>query len=251
MNVIQTKSFRLATYAQGNPDAKKFALVLPGKLETKDYTNMTSHVDYLVTKGFFALSFDPPGTWESPGEISLYTMTNYLKAINELIEHFGNKPTFVIGHSRGASMSIIATMQNSLIGGFAAVFPSLRVDGSWERSDTEKWKEQGYHISMRDLPPGGGPEIKEFRLPYSFYEDQLHYGTDIIDEVKKSDKPKLFFAGKHDPIVDPQVVKDIYAVAGDPKELYELDSDHDYRFHTTLIDEVNAVSGKFLDTYQL
>lgn len=251
MEMVRTPSFNLATYQQGDKNAEKFALVLPGKLDTKDYSNMISHVDFLATRGYLALSFDPAGTWESDGDISLYNMTNYLKAINELIEVFGNKPTFVIGHSRGGSMAIIAALQNPLITGFAAVFPSLRVDGSWERSDTEKWRQEGYHISMRDLPPGGGPEIKEFRLPFSFYEDQLQYGKNIIDELEKSPKPKLFFTGKKDPVVDPQFVRELATVAGEPKEIYELDSDHDYRFHTELIDEVNTTVDSFLDKYKI
>jgi hypothetical protein len=41
-------SLRLATYARGNEKAQKLALVLPGRLDTKDYTHMISHVDYLA-----------------------------------------------------------------------------------------------------------------------------------------------------------------------------------------------------------
>ena len=91
MHVIQTDSFEIAVYSKGDINSKKFALVLPGKLDTKDYFHMKSHVDYLAHLGFFALSFDPPGTWDSPGDIRLYTMTNYLKAIHELIAYFGNR----------------------------------------------------------------------------------------------------------------------------------------------------------------
>src|SRR3990167_9150866 len=118
--MIKTNSFTLATYQKGNPDSKKLALVLPGKLDTKDYAHMRSHVDFLANLGFFALSFDPPGTWESPGDISLYTTTNYLKAIDELIKHFGNKPTFIMGHSRGASISMMGASRNSKIMAYAA-----------------------------------------------------------------------------------------------------------------------------------
>lgn len=88
MNLLQLPSFTIATYMQGNPDAEKLALVLPGKLDTKDYAHMRSHVDFLAERGYLALSFDPAGTWESPGDISLYTLNNYLKTIDELIEHF-------------------------------------------------------------------------------------------------------------------------------------------------------------------
>ena len=69
MNLIKTESFQLATYSQGDSESKKLALVLPGKLDTKDYSHMKSHVKYLAIMGYFALSFDPPGTWESKGDI--------------------------------------------------------------------------------------------------------------------------------------------------------------------------------------
>lgn len=93
MNIIKTKNFELAVYTKGDQDSPKLALVLPGRLDTKDYIHNTSLVDYLASQSYIALSFDPPGTWESSGNIELYTTTNYLKAVDELIEHFGNKQT--------------------------------------------------------------------------------------------------------------------------------------------------------------
>ena len=92
MDLIKTKSFELAILAKGNRDSKKLAILIPGRLDTKNYANFISHAEYLASRGFFAVAFDPPGTWESPGGIDLYTTTNYIKAINELIEYFGNAP---------------------------------------------------------------------------------------------------------------------------------------------------------------
>jgi len=60
--IQQTRSFKLAAYIQGKPTADGLAIVLPGKLDTKDYAHMQSHVDFLAERGYLALSFDPPGT---------------------------------------------------------------------------------------------------------------------------------------------------------------------------------------------
>ncbi len=242
--LIKTDSFTLAAYSKGNPNSEKFALVLPGKLDTKDYAHMTSHVEYLSNKGYFALSFDPPGTWESPGDISLYNMTNYLKAVNELIKYYGNKPTFIMGHSRGASMAILAGLRNPYISSFASIFSSLMVEGYKDKSDTALWRKQGYLLEKRDLPPGGGPKVKEFKLPYSFFEDQLKYN--VTKDLQHSTKPKFFMLGKNDVLATPEVVKELYDIASQPKELYELDSGHDYRLHSELIEKVNKVVGDFL-----
>lgn len=62
MNIIKTKSFELAINVAGNENSEKLAIALPGRLDTKDYGCFNSHIEYLSARGFFAVSFDPPGT---------------------------------------------------------------------------------------------------------------------------------------------------------------------------------------------
>src|SRR3990167_8571891 len=121
MKFIKTKSFELAVYARGDEKASRVALVLPGRLDTKDYVHMTSHVDFLAKRGYHALSFDMPGTWESPGNIAEYTTTNYIKAVNELVDYLGNKPTLLLGHSRGGSVAILAGAVNKDVVGIIPI----------------------------------------------------------------------------------------------------------------------------------
>ena len=246
MSLIKTASFHVAIYSKGNPNSSKFALIIPGKLDTKNYANMVSHVNYMANKGYFALSFDPPGTWESQGDIKIYTMTNYLKAINEIISHYGNKPTVIIGHSRGGRMAELAGAINPHVEGFVSIMGTLRQENINIKKD--EWEEK-YAVSLRDLPPGGGEKIKKHVLPYSFYEDEINY--QLTDEIKHSKKPKLFFLGKRDTILNPQIIRDAYKLFSQPKELYELDSGHDYRLDLKIVDEVNNVIGNFLERYNL
>jgi pimeloyl-ACP methyl ester carboxylesterase len=204
---------------------------------------MKGHVDYLAKIGYFALTFDPPGTWKSPGDIRLYTTTNYLRAIDELINHFGNKPTIVIGHSRGATMAMLAASANPHIVAYVSIMSSFTNIGFGDKRD-EAWKKKGYIVSMRDLPPGGGPKEKRFELPYSFFEDQVPYK--MTREIKESVKPKLIILGKKDTLVPPESVRETYDLLSKPKEIYELDSEHDYRYSQKSIEEVNKVVGAFL-----
>lgn len=60
MDLVKTRSFNLAVYKKGDENSPKLALVMPGKLDTKDYSNMRRHVDYLAGLGHLAISFDPP-----------------------------------------------------------------------------------------------------------------------------------------------------------------------------------------------
>jgi pimeloyl-ACP methyl ester carboxylesterase len=233
--MIKTKSFELAVYQKGDENAEKLALILPGKLDSKDYAGMTSHVDMLADLGFFALSFDPPGTWESPGDISLYTMTNYLKAVDELIEYFGNKPTFIMGHSRGGSMSILASSRNPHITSYIAIMPGLG-----EATLTSLIQ----NTSMRDLPPGGGEKVKKFVLPDSFFEDEKKYR--ITDAVRNDKKPKLLIAGTQDILNPVGKVKETFDLLSEPKEFATIDYGHDYRLDAGKIEEVNEIIRSFL-----
>lgn len=238
MEVIRTASFELALVKRGDEKSEKLILCLPGRLDTKDYTHMRSHVDFFASKGYLAISFDPPGTWESPGDISLYTTPNYLKAVDELIEYYGNRPTVVMGHSRGGSIAMVAGINNKYITHFIAIMSHY--------GPSEKPIESGdVRVSYRDLPPGTGTtqERKRFDLPMSYFDDPTPY-TGLESCVK----PKLLFLGKHDVLVLPEEINGVYELAAEPKRLYELDSDHDYRYHPEIIKEVEMVTDEFLNS---
>lgn len=242
MALVQTPSFNVAVYQNGNPAAGKLAIVIPGRLDTKDYISMRSLVDYLANRGYLALSFDPPGTWESPGDISLYSTTTTLRAIDELIEYFGNKPTVLIGHSRGGSNAMLAGTKNPYVTHIIAIMShagpttvDLPIDGSPK-------------MSYRDVPPGATrtKKQKEFALPASYFEDQANY--DATEALKTCKKPKLFFYGTDDTLVSEASVKSLFAITAEPKMIHALNSEHDYRLHSDIIEEVNETIGSFLNS---
>ncbi len=245
MRIIKTKSFELAVYEKGNQDSPKLAIVIPGRLDTKDYVHNTSLVDYLASRGYFALSFDPAGTWESPGTIDLYNTTNLIKSVNELIEFFGNKPTILVGHSRGGTIAMLVGPKNPHVTHIIPIFsyygaPSDPVD---EEIVDEKV------MTYRDLPPGNmkTKEQKEFGLPPNYFEDGKKYNA--LAGLKNCTKPKLFFYGTTDDMIAPEDVQKAYEESAEPKEIYALNSDHDYRYHQNIFQEVNKIIGKFLDKY--
>lgn len=245
MEIIKTKSFELAVYTKGNQTSPKVAIVIPGRLDSKDYAHNTSLVDYLAGRGFFALSFDPPGTWESPGPIDIYTSTNYIKAVNELIEYFGNKPTILAGHSRGGTVSMLVAPSNPHVTSFIAI---LSYTGAPDAPD-EKKIESGAVISYRDIPPGTSKtsEQRRFDLPLHYFEDGQKF--DAQEGLEACTKPKLFFYSIPD---DKENVEQIgYEVSAEPKVLHALNSEHDYRYNPEALADVTRVVGEFLDTYSI
>lgn len=239
MRIVKTKSFELALIEKGDPDSSKMALLLPGQLDTKDYAHMVSHVDCLADKGYYAVSFDPPGTWESPGDISLYTMTNYLKAINELIELFGSKPTVLMGHSRGGTMAMLAGAQNEAVTHIIAVMSHTAPS----ELDPSKVKD-GIKISYRDMPPNDTGNKKRFDLPVNYFEDAKKH--DVLGIIKQCRKPKLLYYGTKDILVEADDVKESFNEMPEPKSIHELDSEHDYRLHKDIVDEVNKTAWEFI-----
>lgn len=247
MNIVKTKSFELAVNSKGNQDSDKLAIVLPGRLDTKDYACFDSHLKYLSEKGFFAISFDPPGTWESPGGIELFTTTNYIKAVDELIEYYGNKPTFLIGHSRGGTTSILAGTSSPHVIAFA---PIMATYGEPTPPDEESIR-TGVKISHRDLPPGTKKteEQKDFALPINYFKDGEKYN--VVGVLEKCTKPKLILYGTRDEFTAPERVKEVFEALPEPKMIHELNTDHDYRYHPEIIEEVNKAFGDFLRKFNL
>jgi pimeloyl-ACP methyl ester carboxylesterase len=243
MEIVKTKSLELAIITKGDRKASKLAIVMPGRLDSKDYAQNPSHIKFLAAKGYFALSFDPPGSWDSPGGLELYSTTNYIKAVNELIEYFANKPTLLMGHSRGGTIAMLAGPNNP------NVTHMVSVNSSYGGPiDVDKPVPGQTHPSFRDLPPGTTrtEEQKRFDLPYHYFEDSEQYNA--LDGLKTCTKPKLFFYGSKDVLSTPDIVRRMYEVAAEPKMIHELNTEHDYRLHPEIIEEVNKIVGEFIDT---
>jgi pimeloyl-ACP methyl ester carboxylesterase len=243
---IQTPSFTLAVYAAGKPNAKKMALCLPGYCDTKDYPDMRTHADLLAARGYYAVAVDPPGTWESAGDIAEYTTTNYLKAIDELIAHFDNRPTLLVGKSMGGRMAQLGA-QNPAVVGFVSVVGSATgavADGISE----QEWPTHPRRTPHRDLPEDPA-HFRDFIIPYSFVEDAAtHNAFGVIRSLKM---PKLYLAGEDDALVSPATVQRAFNAAAEPKQFMVLPIDHDYRKDPAKLTLVNDAIIRFLDKNNL
>lgn len=247
MNLIDTKSFKLSIKIKGEEKFGKLAIVLPGRLDTKDYSCFESHLEVLASRGFYSIAFDPPGTWESPGDIDLFTTTNYIKAVHELIDYFGNKPTLLLGHSRGGTVSIIAGDSDPLAVGYVAIMSSYGEPFSPSKADVDR----GYRVSYRDLPPGTEKtkEQKKFKLPINYFVDGQKYDASKV--LEKSVKPKLLFYGADDEFTTVAEAEEVFEKTANPKVIHKLKSDHDYRYYPEVIREVNEAINQFLTDYIL
>lgn len=245
MDLIKTKSFELAVINRGDKSADNMAIFLPGRMDTKDYAYIASHLDLLASKGFFAISFDPPGTWESPGGNELFNTTNYIKAVNELIDYFGNKPTLLLGHSRGGQVAMLVGTSNSNVTGMVLINASYGPPSPPSAGDIKT----GYVVEFRDMPPGNirTSDRKKFILSLDYFSDGAKY--DPLPFLKACAKPKLIIYSTEDAFTEVDEIKKLYDKFQEPKMIHELKSIHDYRYQPLSVNEVNETIKHYLASY--
>ena len=244
MKLLQTKSFSIAINEYGNVDATIVCILLPGRLDTKDYINFVRHGQLLAELGYYVISVDPPGTWNSPGDIDNYSTSMYIQAVYELIEKLGNRQTILLGHSRGGATAMLASKNPHV----SAVILINAAYGAPSAPNNDKMID-GYQVASRDLPPGDKrtEDQKTFKLPLSYFEDgKKHNPTKALREFSG---PKLLIHADKDEFTVLSEVEEIFSTITEPKMLIELNCMHDYRLSPEAIDTANIAIKEFLRKY--
>ena len=225
------------------PETKteRLAILCPGYVDSKDYKHLVGLAEALSKQGYTVVRFEPTGTWESEGDISDYTTTQYLEDIKNVLEYMLKKEDYryilLGGHSRGGQVSILYAARDPRISLVVGIMPSTR-----RSMGREERKETGVDISERDLPDNK-EEKREFRVPYSHVEDREQY--DVVKDVKKIRASLILIAGELDDLVLPEEVKEIFDSANGPKKLIIIPGiGHDYRQND---EEIKIVNGNILE----
>src|SRR3989344_5213888 len=187
---------------------EKLAILCPGNLDSKDYTHLIKLAEVLAERGYTAVRFDPTGTWESEGETSEYTVTQYLADIRCVLEHMLKEAPYsdilVGGHSRGGQLSILYAARDTRVTSLLGVMPSSRpVEGK----EKEAWEKTGFKESVRELPFDES-KTRKYRLPISHMIDQNSY--DAVKDVEKFRGRLILIAGELDKVTPPAEVKGIF-----------------------------------------
>jgi pimeloyl-ACP methyl ester carboxylesterase len=224
--------------------ATKLAILCPGYLDSKYYNGLAGLAETLAKEGYMVVRFEPTGTWESDGDISQYTSTQYLKDIKNVLEFMLKQSHFnhivIGGHSRGGHMSLLYAARDKRVSCVIAIMPSSKRTALNKEIDT--WKEKGFQLSYRDLP-GQKNKRRSFNVPFSHLEDHLKYN--VVEEVRRINIPLIFIAGGLDTDCPPEVIKEIFDRANEPKRFVIIPNiGHDYRHN---ISEVRIVDAKILE----
>ena len=132
----------------------------------------------------------------STGDEQNYTLTNYIKQIEEILEPYKqNNPEEVVlvGHSLSASVAILVGAKSDVVTKVVCLSPTVILEKS-----RNKWGEDGTRLSKKDLPDNPSA-FREFSVPLSHYEDRKEYS--VYEAIKDFKKPILFLFGLKDPSV--------------------------------------------------
>jgi pimeloyl-ACP methyl ester carboxylesterase len=225
----------------------KLAILCPGYLDSKDYAHLVALANMLAARGYVAVRLDPTGTWESGGEISDYTTTQYLEDIRTVLEFMLGEDDFkqvlLGGHSRGGQLSILYAARDNRISTVLGIMAST--GKPYSDDDEEKWEKEGVRISQRDLP-SDRERRKEFRVPFSHALDKNRYNG--FEDIIKIHAPVILIAGELDDLVTPEETRELFDKANEPKKMAVIANiGHNYRLNDNEIEIVNGKISELLD----
>lgn len=218
----------------------KIALLLPGYLDSPDYLHMKTFEKRLRELGYTVERLDPCNLWGS-GDVSNYSITNYIQQIRERVKFYKDKnpeEIVLIGHSLGGFTSIIAGSRIKEVTKIVALCsPPDRIGPSL------RWEENIPRHSQRELPEN--PEqYRAFDVPYTFVQDGLQYSA--VEEVADLHKPIMIFIALADKSIPSQDTERIVTSANKPYVIRQPNMGHDFRNSQEECNIVMAEIEKFL-----
>lgn len=205
----------------------KVAILLPGYLDSPDYTHMMIFERRLVELGYIVERLDLGDLWKT-GRTDNYTITNFLKQIKEKVDYYvtyNPEEIVLIGHSDGGLVSIIAGSRIEGIGRIVALCPPPDTT-----ANAKRWIDKKDRVSKRDLPENKN-NYKEFSIPYSYVEDSLKYSA--VNEVKNINKPLMIFIALDDDVNNPNDTDKIVKNAKGSFVIRQRGVEHDFRKSAT------------------
>lgn len=229
--------------------SEKLAILLPGYLDSKDYPHLVALAEDFQKVGYTAVRFDYRGTWESSGRLSDHTVFRQLQDVREVFDFMLKRHdyTWIVlgGHSRGGLIAMLYASQNPKISAVFGLMPPYALVRTVNQHKIKQWKQNGFHISLRDIPGKTGQ--KEFKMPYATMAEAERYSA--LEAVGRLQVPLLLVAGERDKVVCASDVKKIYKNARHFKKLVIIKNvDHDYRLKWGDIKIINKEVLKWLLT---
>lgn len=238
---------RITVVGKPAHDSTTLAVLVPGFLDSGSGPGASSLAAALRRSGRTALSFDPRGTWRSPGQPAQIAPSVQLRDVVSVIGMVPpHERVVLIGHSLGAYLACLAAADDQRVTDVVAIMPPRCF--VWPRDYDEErdtWRRAGERRFVVATP---GSTIRwQFRVPHSVVADAVTH--DLPATLAELRRPRiLFVAGEHDQVIPVDAVLRLYEQCGsEDKSKVVLPVEHDYRDHPEQLRMVNQAVVDWLD----
>ena len=242
-------------------DARTLAVVVHGFKGFKDWGFFPWLADYLARERAAVCRFNMSrsGIGENPDSferLDLFADDTYSVQIDDLLDVVlwcqarVNLPTFLIGHSRGGGVALLAAERVENLSGVATWNSIARAD-RWDESSKGQWRRDGFQDVINARTKQVMRVSTRMLDDYDANRDRL----DILGAVVRLDVPLLLLHGGRDESVPPGESREIAAYARDAALITIGKASHTFNAIHPLVNvppELSiaaAVTARFVNVY--
>jgi hypothetical protein len=218
------------------PGSDVLAVLIPGFLDSEKWAGTRSLAENLRRSGRTAVSFDPRGTFSTPGSLDQIRPSVQIRdAISAIGMVRPHARTVLIGHSLGASIAVFAADDPRVTDVVAIMPPRCFVWPHEYDAARDTWRGARRFV----VSPQGSSVKWQFKVPHSVVDDAVTHDLPATLRAMRRDQRILFIAGTADTVIPEHVVKGLHDECNAQKTFLPLPVGHDYRDHPDQLRLVN------------
>lgn len=228
----------IAPRVQAVPDAETLAVLVPGFLDSASWAGTRSLAGDLHRTGRTAVSFDPRGTFRTPGAVDQVRPSIQIRdAISAIGMVRPHARTVFIGHSLGASIAVCAAAEDPRVTDVVAIMPPRCF--VWPH-DFDPARNTWRRVRRLVVATPGSTVQWQFKVPPAVVADAVGHDLPARLRAMPAHQRILFIAGRDDTVIPVSAVKRLFGECSSrDKSLAILPVGHDYRDHPDQLRQVN------------
>ena len=228
----------IAPRVQAARDAETLAVLVPGFLDSASWAGTRSLAGDLHRSGRTAVSFDPRGTFSTPGAVDQVRPSIQIRdAISAIGMVRPHARTVFIGHSLGASIAVFAAAEDPRVTDVVAIMPPRCF--VWPH-DFDPARNTWRRVRRLVVATPGSTVQWQFKVPPAVVVDAVGHDLPARLRTMPAHQRILFIAGRDDTVIPVSAVERLFGECSSrDKSIAVLPVGHDYRDHPDQLRQVN------------